>query len=1037
MRSLRSQDGIFWRIFPDVRRHERERFLFFAALSTLITAAQTVGLAGSDALFLSNFGPEALPWAFILASVVSVAGALGYAFLVGRVRNDSLYIGVLAGTAVLLLLGVHWMAPSKNWLLVGFFCAFYLTQSVFLTIHFWTFAADYFDTLSSKRVFPYFVVCGSMGGILGGSAGLLASQVAPTESLIVAWAIGLLAAAGVIVRARRSLKRWFPIGNEKDESSAEGMLAALRYLGQSGLARWLSVSVVGMVFALFIMQFIEMGIFTQAFQSPEALAAFFSGYLALSNGVEIIVARGITPALLRRFGIATANLVHPAMILLTFVALAIDPRLHVAVFARASRELFENALANPTRALSYNALPFRFRGRMRAFLEGIVFYAAMSTAGFALLVLEGRLDHRALCGLGLAAAALYAFAKLRVRDEYLKSLVGELRRGRLDLDAVGDNLGKLELARLAAQWQTSLENEATPARGSLDLARLFAKHGLVEPLRRMLTHPHPGVRIACIEALTGVAGSDLSAWLPEALEDPEARVRLAAAQAAGCVPERSQALTARLNDRLDDPDVRVRAEAGLQLAAAGLPTLQSMLSAEDHAAVVAALERLPSELVEEARARLEDEDAPIRASALDALARLSDSVSLTVERLAHELAHPDDRVRRAAARALATGREEGRALLLAKALDDSDRGVREAAAAGLADSGESGVRAAQPWLQSVRRWTAEAALLAVAEARTPASRGLLEQAFRARVSEAWESLLVLQVVPNEGDISTHFLHAALHNALRRQTGLAFRALELLEDPAVVRSAWKALDAASGRTRADALEVLSNLGERAATRQLALLLEDGPVEDKLRSLESSPWVPTELDDAIDWARRSPDRWLQLAAAGHTALPHETSDEVHRMERLLALRRVPLLAPLSLEQLEAIGEFMTEADYLAGEIVVREGEPGNELFVMLEGEVQAVKNYGTPEEIELTRMSPSNVGYFGEHAIFDSAPRSATVVVRHDARLLILDGARFLELIVHSSEIAVEICKVLTQRLRVTEELLRAQRDEAINRSKESL
>jgi CRP-like cAMP-binding protein len=147
----------------------------------------------------------------------------------------------------------------------------------------------------------------------------------------------------------------------------------------------------------------------------------------------------------------------------------------------------------------------------------------------------------------------------------------------------------------------------------------------------------------------------------------------------------------------------------------------------------------------------------------------------------------------------------------------------------------------------------------------------------------------------------------------------------------------------------------------------------------------------------------------------------------MESLLALRRVPLLAHLSLEQLEAIGKFMTEADYMAGEVVVREGEPGNELYVMLEGEAQAFKNHGTPEEIELTTMSPTGVGYFGEIAIFDSAPRSATVVVKRDARLLILDGVRFMDLIFQSPEISFEIFKVLTQRLRKAEELIRAQQD----------
>ena len=146
----------------------------------------------------------------------------------------------------------------------------------------------------------------------------------------------------------------------------------------------------------------------------------------------------------------------------------------------------------------------------------------------------------------------------------------------------------------------------------------------------------------------------------------------------------------------------------------------------------------------------------------------------------------------------------------------------------------------------------------------------------------------------------------------------------------------------------------------------------------------------------------------------------------MEGLLALRNVSLFAHLSLEQLEVINQLMGEAHYMAGEAVVREGEPGDDLYVLLEGEVQAYRHYGTERQTELGTMRPGS--YFGEIAIFDSAPRSATVVIQDDARLLRLDGERFMELILQSPEISFEIFKVFTQRLRVAEERIRAQEDQ---------
>ncbi len=1028
---------MFWRFFPDVRLRERERFLFFGALSALITLAETVGLAGSDALFLAEIGPQALPTGFILASGVSVAVALAYAFAVGRMRNDTLYLVLLGGSAVLLLMGVVLAFLGATWVLVAFFVAGYVTQGVLLYLHYWTFATDYFDTLSSKRIFPYLVISGSVGGIVGGGLSVLLSRVAPTETLIITWAVALLAAAGLVASARRDLRRWFAIGYEADESSAEGMRAALRFVGRSPLARWLTISVVGMVFALFLMQFLEMQIFTQAFETPEALASFFGIYLAITNGVEILVARVVTPALLRRFGIATANLVHPVTTLLTFGLLAVDPRLYIGVLARANRELMDNALASTVRSLSYNALPFRFRGRMRAFLEGMVFYAAMSAAGIALLLLEDRLSHRALCAVGMLAACIYAYANLRVRREYLRSLVGELRSGRLDLDAVGGDLGELEVSSLADQWNASLASETDPPRGWLDLPPLFARHGVSEPLRRNVSHPNAAVRVACIEALSGVDDLGLPDLLAVALADPDPAVRLAAARAAGRTGAQTGSLTARLRERLDDPDPRVRAEAALHLAGEGLQTLQKMAVEGDHAATIEALDRMPLEGIVQARGRLDDADAGIRARALSAARRLSDHPSLTLERLEIDLAHPDHRVRRAAVDALGELPEARGAALLAEALDDVHRDVRASASAGLSALGDAGVAAAETAVRSIRRWTADAALVAVARAHGMSSRAVLERAFRDRVREAWENLAALQLIPRDGDdVSARFLQTALEDARNRSTWIAFRALELLEDPKVVRSVRKALDVDSARRRSDALEILSNLGNRECAHQLALMLEDGPVTDKLGAVTASLHLPTRFDDVIDRARQSPDRWLRLAVANGTgSTPTADPSEVHTMESLLALRRVPLFAHLSLEQLEAIGKFMTEEQYIAGEVVVREGDPGEELYVMLDGEARAFKHYGTSDETPLTTMSPSGVGYFGEIAIFDRAPRSATVVITRDARLLTLQGGRFMDLILQSPGISFEIFKVLTQRLRGAEERLRAQEDEERSSSKE--
>jgi len=221
---VRADTSFVWRLMPAVRRRERQRFVFFAGLYAVINLGQTVGLVGSEALFLARLGPERLPAAFLLASLATVTGSLLYAAVVGRSRNDRLYVWMLASVGLLLGLPTLLLPVAEGWILLVLFCAFYVSQAVFLNLHYWTFATDYFDTLSSKRLFPLFVAGGSAGGAVGGVLAVVLSRWISTEALIVAWAVMLLLAAGLVQGARRRLRLWLPVDAvEADESSVEGM----------------------------------------------------------------------------------------------------------------------------------------------------------------------------------------------------------------------------------------------------------------------------------------------------------------------------------------------------------------------------------------------------------------------------------------------------------------------------------------------------------------------------------------------------------------------------------------------------------------------------------------------------------------------------------------------------------------------------------------------------------------------------------------------------------------------------------------------
>ena len=107
---------------------------------------------------------------------------------------------------------------------------------------------------------------------------------------------------------------------------------------------------------------------------------------------------------------------------------------------------------------------------------------------------------------------------------------------------------------------------------------------------------------------------------------------------------------------------------------------------------------------------------------------------------------------------------------------------------------------------------------------------------------------------------------------------------------------------------------------------------------------------------------------------------------RAEDVELLRRVPLLAALSLVGVERLAQSARPAEVSAGDVVVRQGEPAAEFYVVASGEV-AVARDGR----EVRRLGPGEA--FGEIALLEPGPRTATVTALAPTRLLALDRDRF--------------------------------------------
>src|SRR4051812_7751167 len=125
----------------------------------------------------------------------------------------------------------------------------------------------------------------------------------------------------------------------------------------------------------------------------------------------------------------------------------------------------------------------------------------------------------------------------------------------------------------------------------------------------------------------------------------------------------------------------------------------------------------------------------------------------------------------------------------------------------------------------------------------------------------------------------------------------------------------------------------------------------------------------------------------------------------------LKRVPLFATCSKRELGAIGGIADEIDLKEGTELTRQGKPGREFFVLVEGTADVLK--GSRKVNSLKAMD-----FFGEIALIHETPRTATVKATSPVRALVITERNFKRLLKEQPEIQRKVLAALAERLAPT-------------------
>lgn len=177
--------------------------------------------------------------------------------------------------------------------------------------------------------------------------------------------------------------------------------------------------------------------------------------------------------------------------------------------------------------------------------------------------------------------------------------------------------------------------------------------------------------------------------------------------------------------------------------------------------------------------------------------------------------------------------------------------------------------------------------------------------------------------------------------------------------------------------------------------------------------------------LDVARR--DKYARGVSSEPVASKDSEQDRAatnRDAEREAQLAKVPFFDGLTVEALAMIAHVTTEESYAYGTRIFQYGDPGDKLYIILEGKVRIFREVGGMGEEALAVLAAGEV--FGEMSLLDESTRSAGALAHERCRLLVITKDAFDDLLFLHKDLAYEVLwscvRMLASRLRETNDKL---------------
>jgi len=1048
-----------------VRRGEGRRTIILFVYLLLASAVFVLGRTVRDTLFLSRYPVSALPWMFVLYGVASALTVVAYARLADRISRARLVVVSVAIASATYLATWVLVGTEVGWI----YPVFYVWSEVvanLLIVQFWTLANDLHDPRAARRLFPAIGAARVVGVVLIGLLSSALVRAIGTPALLFVLVAMMIAIAGLALALRRE-----PRADDEVQRTRGPRPRVLRDPYVLSLAGFILLAFTALTIGDYQFKIIARETFRED-DLARFFALFYAATGVLAVVIQMLLTpwllrrfgvgwgMAVMPGL---FGLASAVLPFvpslPVATVMKFADNGLQYTVHdttvQALYApfrpevKARTRAFLDAVVKP---LSYGV-----GGIALVLLAPRVPVHWLSVGTLALVIgwlavipSVRRRYTRSLEGI-LGTAGALADDRERVVDaRATESMIGVLAHGRPE-------------QVLAVLEQLENESSAPFVRAVERLARSGAPEVRVAAHARLAALPtsDPAVTLAGLDdddaevraaaawTLAQRLGDDALERLMPMRLDPSQDVRVAAvagvlvhAGVEGAI-EGGRELARLLGSEIEDD--RIEACRVLRrLGPAAFRPVRRLLAdpvfevrrAALRAAGAVADPRLVPALIEALYVRA------TRGRAIQALVAVGEPASDGLAEVLRDPATPRE-IRLVLPRILRAIPSRRAYALLRPLATSYDGHLRLRVLGALASIAATiGLRESRAHVRELVRFEVSAAyrnLAAWRRARPIVGNLLLDGEFEFRQTRAVRRILrILELRYDRGAMK--LVRAALDRGQRRAQALEM--LDAMLEPGLRAMVVPFLDDAPDAEKLaragdllgkvpEPLEFLTEQAEHPNPFVAALALDalpsirDAPArriaEEALRDrdpLVREQALRTLFRVAADFAQtraadlaQDPDP-IVARLASVIASGRGWPMELHMpstLEKVLVLKSAPLFSRVPAEDLSSLARMAESRIIAPGQRIVAEGEPGDELYLLVHGRV-AVTRGGH----RLATLGPGES--FGEISVLDDGPRTATVVAEEQSEVLAIASEDFYEILREQSEIAEGVIRILVKRLR---------------------